>query len=89
MNWSFGNYWRAQINLENYFEYKFVFIENDKVKKWEGGANRVFCVSKITNDLNESENAGKEVITIDGKYSEIYEFDTKTNILRIICKWKA
>jgi hypothetical protein len=75
------------VPFSEYFEYKFVWLEYDKVKKWENDPNRTFCSSKIISDLTEIQ-AVNDIIRIDGKYNEIYEFNCKTNLLKIECKWK-
>ena len=44
MKWNDGNIWKSQINydfnMSQEFEFKFIFIENGHVKKWEDGNNR-------------------------------------------------
>ena len=53
MNWTEGNIWKANIEHDDIksFEYKFIFMENGAIKKWEDGINRIFSFSQIKNKL--------------------------------------
>ena len=44
MKWTEGHKWVSddiKISGKHFFLYKYVIIENEKVKRWERGANRV------------------------------------------------
>lgn len=44
MKWTEGHFWVAEnlsIQGKSFFLYKYVIIENSKVKLWENGANRI------------------------------------------------
>ena len=90
MNWNDGNIWKACINYdfgrEKEIEFKYIFIENGRVKRWEDGNNRKLEYSKLK-DLIESnikEQFNVKFNNIEGK-DIIYEH--KEGILTIICNW--
>lgn len=90
MNWNEGNIWKARIDLgsNHEFEFKFVFVEHDKVKRWENGSNRTFKLDFIKSILeNENTNSDNE-INIQNKFSEDYVYNSDSALLRIISKWK-
>ena len=90
MNWNDGNIWKASINYdfsrEKEFEFKYIFIENGRVKKWEDGNNRKLefnqLKSLIEPNIKEEyfvefkNNNGKDII-----------YDHKEGNLTIICNW--
>ncbi len=88
LHWNEGNLWRTQIPFREYFEFKYIFLEGDKVKKWEGGDNRVFNYELIKNTL-ENSNINKEgKIFIENIFPEDIVYDHNQSKLKIISKWK-
>jgi len=90
MNWNDGNIWKATINYdfgrEKEFEFKFIFIENGRVKKWEDGNNRKLGFSQLKDIIepNIKEEYFVEFKNIDGK-DIIYNY--KEGLLTIVCIW--
>ena len=90
MNWNDGNIWKASINYdfsrEKEFEFKYIFIENGRVKKWEDGNNRKLEFNQLKNLIEPNikeeyfvefkNNNGKDII-----------YDHKEGNLTIICNW--
>jgi hypothetical protein len=88
MTWNEGNFWKAQIPFQDYFEYKFVFLEHDKVKKWENGPNRVFDFSTIKTSLEIQKPTSEDKIELIGKFVEDYTYNIKTNVLIMKSTWR-
>ena len=90
MNWNDGNIWKANINYdfgrEKEFEFKFIFIENGRVKKWEDGNNRKLEFSQLKGliEPNIKEEYFVEFKNINNK-DIIYNY--KEGLLTIICCW--
>ena len=90
MNWNDGNIWKASINYdfsrEKEFEFKYIFIENGRVKKWEDGNNRKLEFNQLKNliEPNIIEEYFVEFKNNNGK-DIIYEH--KEGNLTIICNW--
>jgi hypothetical protein len=68
-------------------------LEDGKVKKWEGGDNRVFDYSSIKQIIenNDYKSEGKLKIGLNNSQDAIYEFTGNNNLmppLRLVCKWK-
>ena len=90
MNWNDGNIWKANINYdfgkEKEFEFKYIFIENGRVKRWEDGNNRKLEFSQLKNliEPNIKEEYFIEFKNINGK-DIIY--NPKEGILTIVCIW--
>ena len=90
MNWNDGNIWKANINYdfgkEKEFEFKYIFIENGRVKRWEDGNNRKLEFSQLKNliEPNIKEEYFIEFKNINGK-DIIYNY--KEGALTIICCW--
>ena len=78
MQWTDGNIWIKEIEGNNdNIEYKFIFIVNNKVQRWEDGGNRILNLKEI-----------KEKIKNEKKFElnqQTYEFNN--NILKIISNW--
>ena len=78
MQWTDGNIWKKEIEGENdNIEYKFIFIVNNRVQRWEDGGNRILNLKEI-----------KEKIKNEKKFElnqQTYEFNN--NILKIISNW--
>ena len=88
LRWTDGNVWIKDINYQNNtdFEFKFIFIENGKVKTWEDGNNRSFKFNDIKSRL-ENGNLNGDLVLVNNVGQQNYELDTKTNTLKIICDW--
>ena len=78
MQWTDGNVWIKEIGGNNdNIEYKFIFIVNNRVQRWEDGGNRILNLKEI-----------KEKIKNEKKFElnqQTYEFNN--NILKIISNW--
>ena len=78
MQWTDGNIWKKEIEGNNdNIEYKFIFIVNNRVQRWEDGGNRILNLKEI-----------KEKIKNEKKFElnqQTYEFNN--NILKIISNW--
>ena len=87
MEWTNGNVWIKKIdyNEGNDFEYKFIFIVNMRVERWEDGNNRNFNFNDIKSRL-ENEKNNSDIITIHLN-QQIYKFDSNDNLLTIIAEW--
>ena len=90
MNWNDGNIWKSSINYdfgrEKEFEFKFIFIENGRVKKWEDGNNRkleFYQLKEIIEPKIKEEN-NVEFKNSNGKDVIYYN---KEGILTIVCNW--
>ena len=82
-----GNVWIKKIDYnENIdFEFKFIFIVNMKVEKWEDGNNRKFNFNDIKSKL-ENEKNNSDIVNINYN-QQIYKFDSNENLLTIIAEW--
>ena len=87
MEWTNGNVWIKKIDYsENIdFEFKFIFIVNMRVEKWEDGNNRKFNFNEIKNKI-ENEKNNSDVVNININ-QQIYKFDSNENLLTIIAQW--
>ena len=87
MEWTNGNVWIKKIdyNEGNDFEYKFIFIVNMRVERWEDGNNRNFNFNEIKNKI-ENEKNNSDVVNININ-QQIYKFDSNENLLTIIAQW--
>jgi hypothetical protein len=87
MEWTNGNVWIKKIDYsENIdFEFKFIFIVNMKVEKWEDGNNRIFNFNEIKSKL-ENEKNNSDIVNINLN-QQIYKFDSNENLLTIIAEW--
>ena len=86
MEWTNGNVWIKKIdyNEGNDFEYKFIFIVNMRVERWEDGNNRNFNFNDIKSRL-ENEKNNSDIITIHLN-QQTYKFDSNDNLLTIIAE---
>jgi hypothetical protein len=94
LEWNEGNLWRAQITFSDRpinFEYKFLFVEHDKIKKWESGQNREFKLelikSEFENELTKLSDLQTNV-SLENLNEQRYIYDANVNSLKIISKWK-
>ena len=88
MNWTEGNIWKANIEYDDIkgFEYKFIFMENGAIKKWEDGINRIFSFSQIKNLLEPNLISGK-IIKLNNIMDQSIEYNYDDYSLTIISKW--
>jgi hypothetical protein len=86
LNWSEGNVWKAVIPTNDNIECKFVFLESNQVKKWEGGSNRRIDLDQIIN-LLDKEKIVDEKISIEHD-NEKFVYEHATSILTVKCLWK-
>ena len=88
MNWTEGNIWKANIeyNDNKGFEYKFIFMENGAIKKWEDGINRIFSFSQIKNLLEPNLISGK-IIKLNYIMDQSIEYNYDDYSLTIISEW--
>ena len=88
MFWNEGNIWKSHIPFVDYFEFKFVLIEYDKIKKWESGSNRVFNFETIKNKIeNENSTKNNDVIVVKDNNKQLFTYIEKNNILNFKCQW--
>ncbi len=86
MFWKEGNIWKTHIPFVEYFEYKFLLIENERIKKWESGSNRIFNFEQVKT-LLEKENSNGELIVVTDNTNQVYTYNEKKSILNIKCQW--
>ena len=82
--WSNGHVWRGEIPVNIYvakgFEFKFVIIQDKKVKTWENGENNKFDYDGFINEIKANKK---------GFYSKYeYEYNTHNGELLFFCKWR-
>jgi len=87
LTWSSGNIWKGEIPYKEKFEFKFIFLQNENIVKWEGGENRIFDINTIKDLITQDkpDKAGK--IIIQNK-NNLYEYDKNTSTLKIKCLWR-
>ena len=83
LNWSQGNKWVGEIDLNEDdledFEFKFVLCLNKRIIGWEPGENNNVYFTGLINEIKEYPN---------GKYNKYqYEYDRNNGELLLICKW--
>ena len=88
MNWTVGNIWKANIEYDDAkgFEYKFIFMENGNLKKWEDGINRIFSFVQIKN-LLEPNLINGNIIKINNVMNQSFEYNYNDYSLTIISEW--
>ena len=88
MNWTEGNIWKANIEYDDIkcFEYKFIFMENGSIKKWEDGINRIFSFTQIKNLLEPNLTVGK-IIKLNNIMDQSIEYNYNDYSLIIISEW--
>ena len=90
MGWNNGNIWKAMINYnfsENKeFEFKFIFLNNGQIKKWENGNNRRICFNPLKEIIepNIKDNGLAEFNNLNGM-NILYNYNEHS--LQIICEW--
>ena len=83
LKWNFGNMWTGEINVEvedlQDFEFKFVIIENNKIKYWESGNNNIVNFTGLINEFQFHKI---------GRYNKYeYEYNQNDGTLLIKCHW--
>ena len=88
MNWTEGNIWKANMEYDDIkgFEYKFIFMENGSIKKWEDGINRIFSFTQIKNLLEPNLTVGK-IIKLNNIMDQSIEYNYNDYSLTIISEW--
>lgn len=84
LKWSNGHVWRGEIPVNNFaikgFEFKFVIIQDKKVKTWENGENNKFDYDGFINQIKVNKK---------GFYSKYeYEYNDHSGELIFYCKWR-
>lgn len=86
MKWNEGNIWMIEVPYNGMdFEFKFIFIVNNKVIKWESDENRKFEFNNIKN-LVEKELKGNDSVLINNNKTS-YFYDSRNNSIKIISVW--
>lgn len=83
LKWNFGNMWTGEINVEvedlQDFEFKFIIIENNKIKYWESGNNNIVNFTGLINEFQFNKI---------GRYNKYeYEYNQNDGTLLIKCHW--
>ena len=84
MKWNKGNIWIRELELNPTdlvdFEFKFVVLERNKIKKWESGNNNIVNFTGLINEFQSSTH---------GRYNKYeYEYNPNTGELTIKCYWR-
>ena len=82
------NIWQKEfiLNKKEDFEYKFIFISNGVVKKWEDGNNRMFKYSYIKKLIENNLDDG--YAHLEEENNESYDYDLNEHTLYINCDWR-
>jgi len=81
------NIWQKEFELNNKedFEYKFIFISNGIIKKWEDGNNRIFKYSYIIKLIEMNLEDG--IAHLEEENQESFEYYLNEQLLIINCDW--
>ena len=81
------NVWEKELNLmkKKDFEYKFIFVSNGIIIKWEDGNNRIFKYSYIKKLVENNLEDGIAHIEEDEENQESFDNDLKEKLLIINC----
>ena len=81
LKWNKGNIWKGSISINEDnlydFEFKFVLLFNDKIKKWESGANNIVNFNKIYREVIQRRK---------GTFNK-YNYEYFEDELVLKCKW--
>ena len=82
------NIWQKEFELKKKedFEYKFIFISNGIIRKWEDGNNRIFKYSYIIKLIEINLEDG--IAHIEEENQESFDYDLNEELLFINCQWK-
>ena len=80
------NVWEKEIilNKKKDFEYKFIFVSNETVRKWEDGNNRIFKYSYVQKLIENNLEDGFAHVE-EEENEESFDFDLKEKLLIINC----
>ena len=83
LNWSEGNKWEGELDLDEDnlqdFEFKFVLCQNKNIIFWEPGENNNVYFSALINEIKEYPK---------GRYNKYqYEYNKEDGELLLKCKW--
>jgi hypothetical protein len=87
MIWNPGNIWKTNLTASDYLEFKFLLLENEKVKKWESGNNRILNIEQIKNVLDKENLTGSKDLIVINDNDVVYTFNEKNSILNVKCQW--
>ena len=82
------NIWQKDLILSKKedFEYKFIFISNGRVRKWEDGNNRIFKYSYIKKLIEINLKDGTAHLEEENNH-ESFDYNLKEQLLLINCDW--
>ena len=84
LKWFNGHIWKGGIysSMEGikFFEFKFVILQGNQIKKWETGDNNKFFYDMFNNQVKNRKNGFYD------KYT--YEFNPNNGELTLNCKWE-
>ena len=83
LKWNEGNIWTGEINVEDEdwqnFEFKFIVVENGKIKFWERGENNIINFDELIKNILSNKI---------GRYNKYkYEYNKTDETLSIKCHW--
>lgn len=83
LKWNNGHIWKGGIYVNNdsfkYFEFKFLILQENKIKKWEPGENNIFNYNILLNLIKNKRY---------GFYDKFnYEYNIYNDELTLACKW--
>ena len=83
LKWNEGNIWTGEINVEDEdwqnFEFKFIVVENGKIKFWESGENNIINFDELIKNILSNKI---------GRYNKYkYEYNKTDETLSIKCHW--
>ena len=85
LKWNNGHIWKGGLYVNSdairYFEFKFLILQNNKIKKWEPGENNKFNYEIIYNQIKIKSNG------IYDKYN--YDYNIYNGELTLNCKWSS
>ena len=85
LKWNSGHIWKGEIFVTNDsvkdFEFKFVILQDNKVKIWENGSNNIFNYDLLFNQIR---------VKRKGFYSKYdYDYNIYNGELVLSCKWTS
>ena len=82
------NVWQKELILSKKedFEYKFIFISNGRVRKWEDGNNRIFKYSYIKKLIEINLKDGTAHLEEENNHVS-FDYNIKEQLLLINCDW--
>lgn len=87
LTWNKGNIWKGEIPFREKFEFKYVFLQNENIVKWESGENRSFDINTIRDSIS-ADKLDKDGKIIINKGTNLYEYDQNTGTIIIKCIWR-